>query len=363
MDALKDVIDARIGGTNLFSWADMALLIGIQVELQLEEDDLRWLIENANSCIDFRACLLNRLANEIHQEFTTRYPEYASRHINVDAFIAQHGVEKYLAAATLYEAFQSESWPGFPDLETLQFYMEIFETVLLPVGITFVPWGIGDLADIIQSCGDGISWDCVLAILGILIPFDELMDLWKHWDEVVVAWKTTKAYGVMQAGWKLLVNCPKEIRTDPEILAKVKAAIDRGVKSLDDMVNHANVPTIIFRNSAVEHIFRGSNGGGVHHISALVDNPGYKIFGRTDTGLGCYKARVQKPDGTFFEPDKDFFPDDWDEFKVIDEIRHAYGNKNKLPGNNNHWEGTASNGKKILMYIDSNDKIITAFPQ
>lgn len=46
IDALKDVIDARIGGTNLFSWANMAKLVELQVKLELSEAELRWLIEN-----------------------------------------------------------------------------------------------------------------------------------------------------------------------------------------------------------------------------------------------------------------------------------------------------------------------------
>ncbi len=47
--ALKAVIDARIGGTHLFSWANMAKLIEMQVSLGLTEGQLRWVVENSRT--------------------------------------------------------------------------------------------------------------------------------------------------------------------------------------------------------------------------------------------------------------------------------------------------------------------------
>lgn len=172
-------------------------------------------------------------------------------------------------------------------------------------------------------------------------------------------WDSAERLGGVRA-WEFAFNAPAA-RINTGILESISTALNRTLKEMPDVVSHANVPYIT--NSTVEHILRGSNGGGVHHISALQANTGYKLFDRVDTGLGCYKAKVQKADGSFLTPDKDFFPDEWDEFKIIDEIKHAYENSVKVPGNNNHWLGTASNGKEILIYRGSDGRIISAFPQ
>ena len=159
-----------------------------------------------------------------------------------------------------------------------------------------------------------------------------------------------------------MVNCPKEIRTDPNILAKVRAAIDRGVKSLDELVSHANVPYI--DESTIQHIFRGdaTPGGGLHHISGLIADQNYKILERVPTQLGCYKAKLLKPDGQEVY-NKDFFPDDWDELKVIDELKISWSNKEPKPEwGSGTYLGYSSDG--IPMIIQTNNgKIKSAYPK
>jgi len=63
------------------------------------------------------------------------------------------------------------------------------------------------------------------------------------------------------------------------------------------------------------------------------------------------------PDG------KSFFPDSWDEYKVIDAIKGAWGNKERDDGN--AFIGTY-NGLEIRMFIQnegtSTERIISAFP-
>ncbi|MEZ4894837.1 MAG: hypothetical protein R2778_17715 [Saprospiraceae bacterium] len=49
VNALKDVIDARIGGTQFFSWFNMVDLAELQVILGLSEIELRWIIENSTT--------------------------------------------------------------------------------------------------------------------------------------------------------------------------------------------------------------------------------------------------------------------------------------------------------------------------
>jgi Bacterial EndoU nuclease len=312
------------------------------------------------------ACMLRAIAICKHQELTGKYPDYAGNNINITALLNQHGAEKYLAVATLYEIFQEEGWPQLPTVEDIEFYIEIFGKHLVPIGITFIPY-IGDYADIYLSCGGGISWDCAWAILGTFVPFDEFVDIIRNQEKVRFAWKVTRAYDTFRKAWSLLKNCPKEIRTDGGILSKVQGAINRGAKSAADLAAQA---TSYLPSHRIEHILRGDNGGGLHHISAMIANPNYKVIDRyvpsgAPAGSGFYRARVKKPDGTIMTPDKSFFPDDWDETKVIDEIKHAYGNKSKrYPNNpnNNHYLGRTVDGHDVLMYLDPSGAIISAFP-
>jgi hypothetical protein len=77
IDALKDVIDARIGGTNLFSGANMAKLIEMQVSLGLTEEQLRWVIEHSKTDMPVKAVesiydfLMSKNFDSKALEFTT----------------------------------------------------------------------------------------------------------------------------------------------------------------------------------------------------------------------------------------------------------------------------------------------------
>ena len=43
------------------------------------------------------------------------------------------------------------------------------------------------------------------------------------------------------------------------------------------------------------------------------------------------------------------------------EIEHAYNNKTLLPDGST-WEGVASDGSRIQMFLDANNKVKSAFP-
>lgn len=97
------------------------------------------------------------------------------------------------------------------------------------------------------------------------------LDAFGHFDEFSFAWKVAKNSIPLKAAWDVIKNCPFDIRTNPNILAGVKQALQRILKTVDELVTHANVPYITAET--VEHIFRGSNNSGVHHISALIADP------------------------------------------------------------------------------------------
>jgi hypothetical protein len=63
------------------------------------------------------------------------------------------------------------------------------------------------------------------------------------------------------------------------------------------------------------------------------------------------------------KPPKDFFPDSWDELKVIQEIEHAFANRiqpNGFPSG--HYLGYSSEGVPIRI-VFSDNKINSAFPE
>lgn len=137
----------------------------------------------------------------------------------------------------------------------------------------------------------------------------------------------------------------------------------------------------------LDHIFKGhtySNGKatGVHSKIA-VDNGFAIITSVVDppNSAGFYKVTVSVKDANNnFIPKMNrsgnapqassFFPDDWDEDKIIEEICLAYTNKVRVPNTRNRWDGTMSNGSTMGLAIDGNTadfdnttKIITVFPE
>ena len=85
---------------------------------------------------------------------------------------------------------------------------------------------------------------------------------------------------------------------------------------------------------------------------------------KTDSN-GIYRAKVTL-NGKEKKAFSTFFPKDWKPKKVIKAINEAYKNREQI--NDNLYEGVYTEGilnKKritIQMYLDKNDKIITAFP-
>ena len=339
------------------------------MDLGLSQAEFDVLTQNCSTIgtnSSFLECAKLAYARQKHAELIAQYDNYATEFsqtgfTSVEAFIAEYGLERYLSATVIYEAMHApDAWWEIPDNETLHFYIEMFSAELLPLGITFVPYGVGDVADIYLSCGEA-SWACALAIVGILVPFDEMIDIWRKSDQIKAAWKTVKNYSALKAAWKFIQNCPHSVRTDPQILDGIRQALQRTLKTVDELVTHADVPYITAET--VEHIFRGSNNGGVHHISALMADPDtYKLVERVPTNMGCYKAKILKPDGSFMY-NKDFFPDTWSEEQVIDAIKQAWGNALPISTfGSNAKLGYSSNGIPILIFTSSG-KITSVYPQ
>ncbi len=104
IDALKDVIDARIGGTNLFSWANMVKLIEMQVSLNLTEGQLRWVMEHSKTNMP------NKVIDQIFPFFQL--------HQNEPSFLDAIPLHIGLMMTSNSEYFVANQQAGFPEFGT-----------------------------------------------------------------------------------------------------------------------------------------------------------------------------------------------------------------------------------------------------
>lgn len=126
--------------------------------------------------------------------------------------------------------------------------------------------------------------------------------------------------------------------------------------------------TEYFRDGALEHILEGElnrhgQATGFHYDQLPTKNG--EIIEGTETKeneFGVYEAEVIVSDVKKNSNGgrSTFFPDDWDTQEVIDAINEAYDVKEYINGNT--YEGLTTDGLIIRMYLDQQDKIISAFP-
>ncbi len=123
-----------------------------------------------------------------------------------------------------------------------------------------------------------------------------------------------------------------------------------------------------FRGTALKHILEGElnqKGQAVgFHYNQLPTKKGEIVQG-TETEpneFGVYEAKVIISDveKKSNQGKSTFFPDNWDSQEVVDSINEAYDNKVFISGNT--YEGLTDEGPVIRMYLDDNEKIISAFP-
>jgi len=133
--------------------------------------------------------------------------------------------------------------------------------------------------------------------------------------------------------------------------------------TIDDLEN-----TEHFRPGALEHILEGEinrKGDAVgFHYEGLETAKG-RVIENTRTNpdkYGVYEAEIEV-DGIKKSGNRgisSFFPLHWTAQEVVDGINEAYESKEFLRGNT--YEGISDEGVIIHMYLDQNDKIISAFP-
>lgn len=139
--------------------------------------------------------------------------------------------------------------------------------------------------------------------------------------------------------------------------------------NMDDLANLKHTEN--FTEKSLSHIFegdlnrRGQSGG--YHYDMVESTSGSIIEGTKGPVLndaGVYEARVEvngipkKANGGY----STFFPDHMSPQEVVDTINEAYETREFKIKTRNTYEGFSKNGMKITMYLDSDEKIISAYP-
>lgn len=133
----------------------------------------------------------------------------------------------------------------------------------------------------------------------------------------------------------------------------------------------------MFRNpDDVAHILRGKVnsvglGSGCHHKSAFDMGTARIRPGSVTTPPnqhGVYEAFVDVKDAAGeYRPKtlaSTFFPDDWDQMKIMENITHAWENYIPVPGTSNTFKGFSIDGNiEIHMYLRPDGSIQSAFPK
>lgn len=124
----------------------------------------------------------------------------------------------------------------------------------------------------------------------------------------------------------------------------------------------------VFRKSAINHIFNGEiNRRGQatgYHYEGIENSSGKIIDGTKNEkdNNGVYEAKVEvngiskAGNGGM----SSFYPENLTPQEVIDAINQAYDSRVNLRGNAYVWE--SDGGLEIEMYLDADNKIISAFP-
>jgi len=145
-----------------------------------------------------------------------------------------------------------------------------------------------------------------------------------------------------------------------DILEDEETHSDQSIDELEDIEN--------FRPHALEHILEGElnkQGQAVgFHYEGLASSKGEIVKGTATPPdeNGVYEAEVmveevekQSNHGT-----STFYPKEWHAQDVVDAINEAYDSKEYIQGNT--YAGMTEEGIVIQMYLDDENKIISAFP-
>ena len=125
--------------------------------------------------------------------------------------------------------------------------------------------------------------------------------------------------------------------------------------------------TEIFSSTAIEHIFLGtvnsSKKGSGYHYDMIENSPGKIVDGTRseEDANGIYTANVEV-NGYAKSSYSSFYPDSWTPQQVVDAIAEARLEALKTGEKRGNYYVGHSSGVRIEMYLDSKNKVVTAYP-
>lgn len=173
----------------------------------------------------------------------------------------------------------------------------------------------------------------------------------KIWDKVEVF-----AENVLEQMWSIVSKYGSEIRLNSDLIESICKAIQRGLKSIDDVMESV-LPFAEMTTDRLRHILHGDATGGLHHASGLINDPSRVVshyFPKDSKGV--YRIIHNGKNSTMF-------PDDWDELYTANAIKQVFGNNPVVeiasgkPQINGFFEGV-----EIRIDLFTDGTIKTAYP-
>mgnify|MGYP004462037859 FL=1 len=239
--------------------------------------------------------------------------------------------------------------------------------------------GIGTAADIRDITADFVNWKWSWGHVGAtaldMIGLIPVVGALKYSDEISgIAAKGVKlsdgANEILTDALKHADDASDVVSKSDEIGDVVKKALTKHAdevgdvtkavtKNYDDVVKAVKHPEI-FSEGALEHVFKGANGGGFHYEGLSDATSKVVEITKFPDANGVYEAMVEVGGKVKKQPST-FFPKDWSPEQVLDAVEEAYNARALRKGN--IYRGVTSSGITIEMYIDlNNNKINSFFP-
>jgi hypothetical protein len=216
-------------------------------------------------------------------------------------------------------------------------------------------------------------YDIMMIVLGQIpgwgepIDFlDTLLDLYRRdYFAARALFRMIPVVGNVAGAAELALAVRKAIKKGKRFTRQAAMLRDAAYKQFKDKIN----------TKTVNHIFKGEFNKrgeftGVHHKKALKQGVVEIVPGtKQDLGNGVYMAKVRGKDTkgnwtnkTDNEGYSTFFPDSWDEERTLKEIAYAFGNRISVTDRTSQFIGKTTEGIQVFMQLDSNGKIVSAFP-
>ena len=144
-------------------------------------------------------------ATLVHNYLNSFYSDYFQKNLDLNGFLAQYGNDKFLATASLYEAYITEVGTSPTDPYMWQLMMEVLYDELGPLALELIPGGVGDLIGAYNDYKSGNYWSASLGIVLTVIPLNEISKAYNKYPEIKKGFKAV--YKIVYL-WNKLLTLP-----------------------------------------------------------------------------------------------------------------------------------------------------------